>query len=189
MTTSGCPQCGRLPTTMRSTGSETWYYCPLGHSYRVTPVIPQPLRPPTIPTSFPASVPGVPVDPKRAAEPSPSPPMGLVPVIPPPQLPSVVPPTLIYSSPPVHPRASRAQILGIISLAVLLLCFPATVVCGIIALIDANAAKRDIRSNWGAWSGEKEAQIGLVCAWVGLGIVGAVVLVYAFIGLLAVGNS
>ncbi|MER3455187.1 MAG: hypothetical protein C4318_08580 [Acidimicrobiia bacterium] len=42
MIAQGCPECGQLPITMRSTPTATWYYCPGGHKYQVRTVLPVP---------------------------------------------------------------------------------------------------------------------------------------------------
>lgn len=94
------------------------------------------------------------------------------------------------TTPPPHPRAMTAMVLGIVGLAgmvlaPLLFVTVAAGVCSPIAIWLAVQVRRDLRREPGRYSGEGYATAGLVTGIIGLVLfVLALLLVLAFVGLL-----
>ncbi|MEQ6900611.1 DUF4190 domain-containing protein [Nocardioides sp. YIM 152588] len=113
---------------------------------------------------------------------------------PPPPYPGYPPPQWGYRpTPPTHPKATTAMVLGIVSIVSvviglsILITFPGGL-CGAFAIWYAVRARREIRREPGRWSGDGEAMAGLVTGIVGLALFLLVVLaVAAFVALLLFG--
>lgn len=81
--------------------------------------------------------------------------------------------TSTYQQPPrTHPLAVAALILGILAI------YPLSILAGIPALILANKALSDIKNRPGEYKGEGMATAGKVLAWISIGIVLLVLLIF-----------